>query len=178
LRTLIVIILFMFFISFDEQSHDFSIMISDTYHYVDIDNSMLTYREKVYLPVYPQDYLDMANKNINMVSSVHVENRSAIEPIYILSVNYYNSNGNLADRLIKKTVKIPPGETVQFILNKNLTDGSNGENVIVDWGCVTRCEKPDIYMEMIMNTTKGPVSIKDEGSIISDQNEINDRRPL
>lgn len=153
-------------------------MMPETYHFVDIDKTLLSYREKVYLPVYPQDYLVRANKNFTLVASVHVENKSRSESIYVLAVNYYNSDGNLTDRIIHKAVKIYPLETVQFVLNNNLTDGENGENVIVDWGSKKEVEKPDIFMEMIMNTPKGPVQFKDDGIIISDQYEINDRRPL
>jgi len=168
----------MIFLSYDEQSHVFSPMMPDLYHYVDIDNATLTYHEKVYLPLYPQDYLDQAHKSTSLMASVHIENKSHSEPIYILAVNYYNSNGNLAERLIKKTVKIYPLETLRFIINNKLTDGGNGENVIVDWGCMTKDKKPGIFMEMIMDTPDGSVSFKDEGIIVSDQNEINDRRPL
>lgn len=177
MRTLFVIILFMVFLSFDQQSHDFSPKIPATYHYVDIDESMLNYREKVYLPLYSKDYLEKKHE-INLMASVKVENKSRFEPIYLLAIDYYDCNGNLSERLIKKPVKIYPFESTQFILNNNLADEQKGENIIVDWGTVTFDKKPEIYMDMILNTPKGPVSYKDNGITVSDQYEINDRRPL
>jgi hypothetical protein len=165
-------------LSFDQQSHDFQPRLPENYHYVDVDKSILTYQEKIYLPLYSRDYLDLKVRDINLLASVYIENKSHFEPIYLMAINHYNSDGDLAGQIINKPVKIYPLESARFILNNQLANGKNGENLIIDWGCTLLDEKPDIYIDMVIVTPEGSFSYKDQGVIVSDQNEINDRRPL
>lgn len=150
----------------------------DEYHYVEIDQSILSFRERIYLPVYTNSYFTTSEVNTSLMASVHIENKSSFEPIYVLTADYYDSNGNLSDQLIEQVIRIEPGESSRLILNKRLLTKSTGKNVIVDWGSKTIDKKPRITIEVSYITASGIRTVNEEGIIISDQDEILDRRPL
>ena len=150
----------------------------DENHYIEIDLSILSYRERIYLPVYANSYFSKDEDMHSMTASVHFENKSSFEPIYILSANYYDSNGNLSQKLIEKAIRIEPLDANYIIMNKSLLTNSTGLNVIVDWGSKTIDKKPRIFIEVSYITASGINTVIEEGIIISDQDEILDRRPL
>ena len=168
----------MVFFAFDHQSLDYSPRLVDENHYVEIDLSILSYRERIYLPVYANSYFSKDEDKHSMMASVHFENKSSVEPIYILSANYYDSNGNLSQKLIEKTIRINPLKSNFLVLNSNMLTNSPGLMVLVNWGTKTIDRKPHIYIELSYTSATGVNTITEEGIVISDQDEIQDRRPL
>lgn len=175
---MLVIFILLVFFAFDHQSLDHSPRLVDEYHYVEIDQSILGYRERVYLPVYTNNYFSTENEGSDMMASVHFENKSRVEPIYILSADYYDSNGKLSQELIEHTMRINPLEVSIIYLNKEMLSNLTGLNVIVDWGSISIDRKPHIYIKVSCISESGSITITEEGIIISDQDEVMDRRPL
>ena len=152
--------------------------MAERYHYVEIDKSILTYHEQVYLPVYSLNYLAEVKKGSKYMARVHIINKSQFEPIYLLCMNCYDSDGVICEKLIEEAIKINPLEANQFIVNTSLSGEGTGANVILDWGVKSLDIKPEIYIEMIISSSTNQVSFVDTGKIVSDQDEILDRRPL
>ena len=175
---MLVIFILLVFFAFDQQSLDYSPRLVDENNYVEIDLSILSYRERIYLPVYSYSYFSKDEDKYSMMASVHFENKSRIEPIYILSADYYNSNGILSQKLIEKTIRINPLESNFLVLNSDMLTNSPGLMVLVSWGTNTIDRKPNIYIELSFTSATGKNTITEEGITISDQDEILDRRPL
>lgn len=168
----------MIFFGFDHQSHDLSPRMVDVYSYVEIDNSILSYKEQRYLPVISEYYLQEKETESDFVALVHIKNTSQFEPVYLLGINCYDANGDLCEKVIDESVKVNPLEANKFVVNTSLIGEGPGANVILDWGVKYLDVKPEIYIEIILNLATSKVSYIDEGKIISDQDEILDRRPL
>lgn len=166
------------FFALDHQSHDNSPQLGDDFRYVDLEQSILEHCEYIYLPIHANSYFMESVDKSSLIASVHFDNKSRVEPIYILSADYYNSNGILSQKLIKKTIRINPLESSFLVLNSNLLTNSPGLMVLVNWGTKTFDRKPHIYIELSYTSATGINTIKEEGIIISDQDEIMDRRPL
>lgn len=153
-------------------------MFTNSYLTVEIDKSILSYEEQVYLPVYPASYLQKNNADGIYTALVHVINKSQFEPMYVLCIDCYNTQGDLCEKLIEEPIRIAPLEASRFVVNTELSGKGYGANVILKWGVKKLDRKPDIFIEMSLNTPVRKFSITDRGKIVSDQDEILDRRPL
>lgn len=152
--------------------------MSNRHHFVDIDKSILSYQEQLYLPVYPPSYLEKSNEIINYTVWVHIINTSQVEPIYLLCIDCYDSNGDKCEKLIEKSIKINPLESSKFIVNTDLSGQGSGANVIIDWGVKNLDSRPDIYIEMVVKSSDKEASFIENAQVVTDQDEILDRRPL
>ena len=178
MRTLLVIFILLVFFAFDHQSLDYSPRLELDYEFVEIDQSILGFRESVYLPVYTESYFSVEDEYSSILASVHIENNSIIEPIYILSADYYDVNGNRSQKLIEQVIRIEAQQAIQLTLDSAMVTNSAGLNVIVDWGAGTIDKRPRIYISVSCISATGTITVREEGIIISDQDEIMDRRPL
>ena len=97
---MLVIFILLVFFAFDQQPHDYAPQLETDYEFVEIDQSVLGYRESVYLPVYTESYFSVEDEYSSILASVHIENNSIIQPMYILSADYYDANGNRSQKLI------------------------------------------------------------------------------
>jgi len=175
---LLVIFILLVFFAFDQQPHDYAPQLETDYEFVEIDPSILGYRESVYLPVYTESYFSVEDEYSSILASVHIENNSIIQPIYILSADYYDANGNRSQKLIERTIRIEAQQAIQITLDNAILTNSTGLNVIVDWGAGVIDKRPRIYISVSCISATGAITIHEEGIIVSDQDEIMDRRPL
>ncbi len=108
---------------------------------------------KSYLPVYSQIYPVYENRSFDLVITVSIRNISITDTIYILKVDYFNTDGENIRQYIKKPIYLKPMETVEIIIAEDDTEGGTGANFVFDWA-VKNHKNPPLF-EAVMISTYG-----------------------
>lgn len=108
---------------------------------------------KTYLPVYSHIYHIHQQRTFDLTITTSIRNVSLTDSIYILSADYYNTEGNKIRQYIEKPIFLKPMETVEIIIGEEDKEGGSGANFIFDWAVKNRNNPP--LFEAIMISTSG-----------------------
>jgi hypothetical protein len=108
--------------------------------------------ETVYVPVYSHIYVAIKGHPFDLAISLSIRNTNPTEPIAVLSVDYYDSNGKLIRKYLKKPVEIAPLGSVDYFVSETDTTGGFGASFLVKWKSEKKVNKPII--EGVMAGTK------------------------
>lgn len=108
---------------------------------------------KSYLSIYSQIYSSTETKAYNLTAMVSIRNTSETDTIFVLKADYYDTNGKLIQKYIKKPIYLAPMETVEIIINEKDILGGTGSNFIFDWNMKENSSTP--LFEAVMNSTLG-----------------------
>lgn len=95
---------------------------------------ILDFEEHRYVPAYSNIYYKTEKTYIYCTVILSIRNTSLTEDIYINDVDYYDSYGVKLESLVKKTNKVRPLETREFIIDFKDQKGGSGANFIVSYG--------------------------------------------
>lgn len=106
---------------------------------------------KSYLSIYSQIYNRTEHKTHNLVATASLRNTSDRDTIYILNVEYYNTNGELIRSYFDNPIFLAPMETTEIIIDEHDISGGTGSNFIFVWKTPENCPEP--IFEGIMSST-------------------------
>ena len=112
--------------------------------------------QMVYVPVYSHIYAK-GGKPFLLEATLSVRSTDTNEDITIVSVRYYDTNGNLIKDYLEKPMLLKPLATVEFLVAQKEIEGGSGANFIVEWVSDTRVNQPVI--EAVMIGIEGQTSI-------------------
>jgi hypothetical protein len=121
---------------------------SEYYHFVD-KVPHLKHRETVYIPVYSNIYVISGERMQSLTATVSVRNTSQTDTMYVLNVDYYDSQGNLVKQYSKKPIRLNPLQSIEFIVENKESKGGVGANFIINWGTKSEDLKPILQAVMI-----------------------------
>ena len=110
----------------------------------------------VYVPVYSHIYAK-GGKPFLLEATLSVRSTDPNEDITIVSVRYYDTNGNLIKDYLEKPMLLKPLATVEFLVAQKEIEGGSGANFIVEWVSDTKINQPVI--EAVMIGIEGQTSI-------------------
>lgn len=121
---------------------------------------------KTYLSIYSQIYSLTEHKTHNLTAMASLRNTSDKDTIFLLSANYYATNGAPLRSYFEHPIYIAPLETTEIIIDELDTSGGTGSNFIFEWKIPKECPEP--LFEGIMNSTLSQqgLSFKTEGKRI------------
>jgi len=108
---------------------------------------------KTYLPVYSHIYHCYDNQVFDLTITVSIRNVSMSDSIFIMTADYYDTDGDNIRQYIKNPVCLKPMETVEIIIVEDDTDGGSGANFMFEWG-IKDGENPPLF-EAVMISTYG-----------------------
>lgn len=112
--------------------------------------SRLSRGEAVYVPVYSHIYHGDREKHIILLAAtLSIRNIDLSRGFTLLSVDYYDTKGNLIDRYIAQPVQLKPLESVRYLVKESDLRGGSGANFIVRWKADVPMNKPIIESVMI-----------------------------
>lgn len=123
-------------------NHNRNATVNSSYH-----------KGSTYLSVYSQVYQRNEQRTYDLTVMASMRNTSLSDSIYIISADYYSTNGKLLTSYIKSPIYIAPMETVEIVIEEDDKRGGTGANFIFNWACKDSIQEP--FFEGIMTSTTG-----------------------
>ena len=124
--------------------------------------SELTNRHLVYVPVYSHIYYQ-GGRPYPLETTLSIRNVDPVVPIYIESVQYYNTLGKLAKTDVDRLIKLDSLETVEFLVEQRNSVGGSGANFLVRWSSDPGANPPMIETVMVGTSASQGISFARSG---------------
>jgi hypothetical protein len=127
--------------------------------------------ETVYVPVYSHIYVAVKGHPYDLAISLSIRNTDLAEPITVLSVDYYDSNGKLVRKYLDKPSEIKSLASLDFFVSESDTAGGLGASFLVTWKAEKKVNEP--IVEGVMAGTKSGqgISFTSRGRAIREKPE-------
>ena len=112
--------------------------------------------QSVYAPVYSHIFSYQGSPFL-LESTLSIRNRDRKKPLYIKTIDYYDSEGKLLRNHLKYTIRLAPLQTIEVLVKARDTLGGSGANFIVEWFSEDPINTP--LIETIMIGTAGTQGI-------------------
>ena len=109
----------------------------------------INYEDIFYVPIYSDIYVSDQNQKSLLAATLSIRNTSYTDSLFISVIDYFNSHGDLVRSYINKPISISPMATVNYVIEKEDTEGGSGANFIVTVSAKTKNIKPIIQAIMI-----------------------------
>lgn len=139
---------------------------SEHYHLTEKVFSELTFQQEVYVPIYSDIYIYSGDKTFPLTATLSVRNTSRTDTVFVESVDYYDSIGNLTKEYLSDPIFIKPLETVEFVVRSRENQGGVGANFMVKWGAGSDRMNPVIQAVMIGDSNQQGISFVTEGVVV------------
>lgn len=104
---------------------------------------------KVYVPVYSHVYTGNRALPVNLATTLSIRNTDRRFPITVTGADYYNSEGRLLRRMLKKPVTLRPMASTSIFIEEKDTSGGFGASFLVGWHATGQVNTPIIECLMI-----------------------------
>lgn len=121
-----------------------------------------------YLSVYSQIYQLHEHKTYNLTVTVSLRNVSPQDTVYVLSADYYNSEGELLRKYVNNPIYLKPLETVEIVINEDDEQGGTGGNFVFNWAAQNELQVPFFEAIMVSTTGQQGLSFGTQGIRITD----------
>ena len=121
---------------------------------------------KTYLPVYSRIYQQHKNKTYNLTVTVSLRNISLTDTVYVLTAEYFNTEGDFIRSYFSKPIQLKPLETADIIIDETDNEGGTGGNFIFNWAVKDKNVEPLFEAVMISTTGQQGMSFLTRGIII------------
>lgn len=108
---------------------------------------------KTYLPVYSHIYHIHEDRTFDLTITISIRNVSRIDSVYILSAEYFNTQGDKIREYLQHPIYVKPMETIEIIIGEEDREGGSGANFVFDWAL--RNDKNPPLFEAVMISTYG-----------------------
>ncbi len=120
----------------------------DAYGAKDVSQESIAVQKAVYVPVYSHVYYDRGRPYL-LESLLSIRNTDIQRPVYIRTVNYYNTKGEPVKEYLDRLIRLNPLETIEFLVETQDTTGGSGANFIVEWFATEKVDEPLIEAVMV-----------------------------
>ncbi len=104
----------------------------DNYSVGEVDVSALPIRQLVYVPVYSHVYFQ-GGAPFSLETTLSIRNIDPDHPIFLSSVQYFDTSGELAKTYLDQPVRLAPLQTIEFLVERRDSSGGSGANFLVEW---------------------------------------------
>lgn len=114
----------------------------------DFDETRVTEEATIYIPAYSHIYL-LSGSPYPLAATLSVRNTDPDERLYIKSVQYFDTSGNLVHDYLDRTIQLKPLETIEFFVAAEDSRGGSGANFLVNWATMAKINKPIVEAVMV-----------------------------
>lgn len=124
--------------------------------------------QTVYVPVYSHIYADDRYRGTPFLLTVtlSIRNTDTERDLSLLSVNYYDSQGNILRKYLEKPTSIGPLGSTRYIVPESETKGGSGAKFLVEWEAESPITEPIIESIMIGTQMQQGISFISNGRAI------------
>ena len=113
--------------------------------------------QTIYVPVYSNIYVGDRELSWDLSANLSVRNTDPSDPITLLAVDYYDSDGKLVRRYLSKPKQLNPMGASYYYVKTSDNKGGWGANFIVKWKSEKEVNAPVI--ECVMSGLRGSHSV-------------------
>ncbi|MBU2514104.1 DUF3124 domain-containing protein [bacterium] len=126
--------------------------------------------QKIYAPVYSHIYAGNNERPFLLTVTLSIRNTDPKNPIKINVVDYYQSQGKLLEKYLKKPVTLNPLGSLRYIVPERDKTGGSGANFIVEWKSEKYVNPPIVESIMIGTQGQQGISFTSRGQVIFNSN--------
>ena len=124
--------------------------------------------QTVYVPIYSHIYSGLKGRPFSLAATLSIRNTDPQNPITLVSVKYFDSDGNLVKEYLDKPAELKPMASTRYILPEGDTTGGSGANFLVKWTSQKKVNPPLIEGVMIGTRSGQGISFVSRGQVIND----------
>ena len=124
--------------------------------------------QTLYVPVYSHIYSGDRERPVYLAATVSIRNTDPSDKIRLLTVDYYDSAGNLVRHYLEKPVDLAPMASIRYIIGESDKAGGSGANFIIRWESSKPVSAPIAECIMINTASKLGISFTSRGQTITE----------
>lgn len=124
--------------------------------------------QTVYVPAYSHIYYGDREMPFYLTVTLSIRNTDPVNPITLLSVDYFDTDGKLIKRYQDSDAKLPPIGSTRFVVKESDKSGGSGASFIVKWKAGTKVTEPIIETVMVSTATQQGISFTSRGQAIEE----------
>jgi hypothetical protein len=113
--------------------------------------------QTLYVPAYSHIYHGDRERPMLLTVTLSVRNTDLSAPIFLQSVEYYDSNGKRVSSMIQEPVSLGPLSSSRFVIKESDATGGSGACFVVRWKSAKPVTEP--VVESIMINTQSQLGI-------------------
>ena len=124
--------------------------------------------QTVYVPIYSHIYSGVKGRPFDLAATLSFRNTNTRNPITLVSVKYYDSEGKLVEDYLKKPLQLDALVSTRYIITEDNKAGGSGANFIVVWKSDQNLNPPIIEAVMIGTHSGQGISFVSRGQVIKE----------
>jgi hypothetical protein len=124
--------------------------------------------QTIYVPSYSHVYHTDRERPYYLTATLCIRNADPALPINIVSVEYFDSDGNLLKSYVDKTVTIAPMASTYYSVKESDKAGGLGAKFLVKWVSDSMANEPIVECVMIGTSGQQGISFLSTGRVIRD----------
>lgn len=130
-------------------------------------SEVLSYADTIYVPIYSDIYLSKTSPKSLLTATLSIRNSSFSDSLYVSTIDYYDTKGNLVRSYLDKPILLNPMESIDYVIEKEDESGGSGANFILILSAEKKSIKPIIQAVMIGHDGNKGFAFTTEGYSIS-----------
>ena len=124
--------------------------------------------QTVYVPIYSHIYSGVKGRPFDLAATLSIRNTNTKNPITLVSVKYYDSDGKLVEDYLEKPKQISAMVSTRYIITEDNKAGGSGANFMVVWKSDQNVNPPIIEAIMIGTHSGQGISFASRGQVIKE----------
>ena len=121
-----------------------------------------------YVPIYSHIYSGLKGRPFELAATLSVRNTDPKNSITIISVKYYDTDGNLIKEYLDAPIQLKALASARYIITEGDKTGGSGAKFIVKWKSTAAVNSPIIEGVMIGTRSGQGISFTADGQVIKD----------
>jgi len=127
--------------------------------------------QTVYVSVYSHIYSGLKGRPFNLAATLSIRNTDLKNPISIVSVNFYDTDGKLLKEYIKEPLQLKALVSTRYVIREAEIGAGSGANFIVEWKSEKKVNPPIIEAIMIGTRSGQGISFVSSGQVLKEHTE-------
>lgn len=124
--------------------------------------------QTVYVPIYSHIYSGVKGRPFDLAATLSIRNTNLKNPITLVSVKYYDSDGKLVEDYLKNPQQLDALVSTRYIITEADKAGGSGANFMVAWKSDQNVNPPIIEAVMIGTHSGQGISFVSRGQVIKE----------
>lgn len=124
--------------------------------------------QTVYVPIYSHIYSGVKGRPFDLAATLSIRNTNLKNPITLVSVKYYDSDGKLVEDYLKNPQQLDALVSTRYIITEADKAGGSGANFMLVWKSDQKVNPPIIEAVMIGTHSGQGISFVSRGQVIKE----------
>lgn len=127
--------------------------------------------QTLFVPVYSHIYSGDNERPSYLSATLSIRNPNADGPISIITVDYYDSRGQLVKRYLDQPARLGPMSSTRYVIAESDKAGGSGASFIVKWSAPQTVLSPVVESVMISTRSQLGISFTSVARVIEEAKE-------